>query len=91
MGLGTHEDVLHKVTRLAGVLWYSEDVAQIKKKMRATWKNLNQHVALEKQKREKFLTELSKEASRLPDQEKAIKNQSKGEVKESIPSNSYNS
>ena len=71
-GLQTHDSIMRKVQELAGVTWDGQDEFEIKRRLRLTWKSLDEHQRNVTAKREKFLQQLANDTN-CSDQEKAIK------------------
>ena len=72
-GTAIHDNVLVKVGELADLSWRSDNAIKVKKRLRATWRSLDDQVALEEKWRKEFLAELSKEAVGGSDREKALR------------------
>ena len=71
-GLPTHDNILKKVSNIAGVTWNGRDENEIKTRLRTTWKSLDELMAKIVEKRKQFLQELVS-ASDVTDHEKALK------------------
>mgnify|MGYP000636071397 CR=1 FL=1 len=70
-GFPTHDLIMRKVRELAGVTWDGQDEFKIKRRLRLTWKSLDEHQRTVTAKREKFIQELANKTN-CSDQEKAI-------------------
>ena len=71
-GLPTHNNILRKVSNIAGVTWNGQDVTEIRTRIHNIWKSLDEQMATIAEKWEKFLQELES-ASNITDHEKALK------------------